>query len=107
MKIIEIIVAILIFIVIRAMIIVLNFLSNTISKIPIIKQFNKAGGIIYGLLKAFLWIYVLLIGIFIITSIKGDSIIYQALNNSIITKFLYNRIIIKNDSQFFSQIANI
>ena len=93
-KVIEIITAIVVFVLIRVIIIVLSFLSDFISKIPIIKQFNKAGGIIYGLLKSLIIIYIILTIIFIIESVKGNSMISYAIDESIITKVLYNNNIV-------------
>ena len=93
-KIVELITAIVVFVLIRIIIIILSFLSDFISEIPIIKQFNKAGGIIYGLLKAFVLIYITLTIVFIIVSVNGKSLIYKAIDASILTKFLYNNNIV-------------
>ena len=93
-KIVEILTAIILYIGIRIIIIFLSFLSDTIAKIPIIKQFNEAGGIVYGLLKSIVIIYLLLTIIFIINSIKGSGPIGDAIENSYITKYLYNNNII-------------
>jgi len=93
-KIIEIITAIVVFVLIRVIIIILSFLSDFISEIPIIKQFNKAGGIIYGLLKSLIIIYIILTIIFIIESVKGNSMISCAIDESVITKVLYNNNIV-------------
>ena len=93
-KIVEIITAIVVFILIRIIIIILSLILDLISKIPIIKQFNKAGGIIYGLLKSLIIIYIILTIIFIIESVKGNSMISYAIDESIITKVLYNNNIV-------------
>ena len=45
-------VMILIFVVTRLLLILLGSVANIISNLPIIKQFNEIGGIIYGILKA-------------------------------------------------------
>ena len=89
-KLIEFLTAILIFLVFRVILILLSFLSDQISKIPIIKQCNEIGGIIYGLLKAILIIYLALTTIYIITSIKGNGIINNVIQESYITNYLYN-----------------
>lgn len=93
-KAVEVFVAIALFIVIRIVIIFLRFLSDTISQIPLIKQFNEVGGIIYGLLKSAVIIYLILTIIFIICSIKGSLVISDAIEESYITKYLYNNNII-------------
>ena len=93
-KFVEIITAIALFILVRVAIILLRFLTDTISKLPIIKQFNEAGGIIYGLLKSIIIILITLTIIFIITSIKGSSVVSDSIDDSYITKYLYNNNII-------------
>lgn len=95
-KVVKILTAIVLFIVIRIIIIFLRFLSDMISKIPIIKQFNEVGGIIYGLLKAVIIIYAILTVIFIVNSIKGRGLVGDAIEDSYITKYLYNNNIIVN-----------
>ena len=96
MKAVELFVAIALYIIIRIIIMFLSFLSDTISQIPLIKQFNEFGGIIYGLLKSAVIIYLILTIIFIICSIKGNLFISDAIEESYITKFLYNNNIIVN-----------
>ncbi len=95
-KSVEILTSIALFIIIRIIIIFLGFLSDTISQIPVIKQFNEVGGIVYGLLKAVIIIYVILTIIFIVNSIKGGGVVGDVIENSYITKFLYNNNIIIN-----------
>lgn len=90
----EIITAIGLFIVIRILLILLRFLSDMIAELPLIKQFNEAGGIIYGILKAVIIIYFILTIIFIVSSIKGNNFINIAIDESFITKFLYNNNIV-------------
>lgn len=93
---IEILTAILLFIITRILVIILKFFSEGLSKIPIIKQCNQAGGIAYGLLKAIIIIYLLLTILFLVVSINGNGTISKAIEDSTITKVLYeNNIIVK------------
>lgn len=93
---IEILTAILLFIITRVLVIILKFFSEGLSKIPIIKQCNQAGGIVYGLLKAIIIIYLLLTILFLVVSINGNGTISKAIEDSTITKVLYeNNIIVK------------
>lgn len=85
----EIITGLILFIIIRIVLILLSFITDTLSNIPIVKQFNEIGGIVYGLAKAIIIIYLLLTIIFIISSMKGYNVISDAILNSYITKFLY------------------
>ena len=85
-----------IFIVVRLLLIFTKSLFKAITELPIIKQFNKAGGIIYGILVGLIIIYVLLAIMFFIASIKGASSITNTMETSIISKYLYGNNIILN-----------
>lgn len=85
----EIITGLILFIIVRIALILLGFLTDTLSNIPIIKQFNEIGGIIYGLAKAIIIIYLLLTIIFIISSMKENNVVEESIYNSYITKLLY------------------
>ena len=92
----EILTWILLFIVIRTALILLKFLSETISEIPIIKQFNEIGGIIYGIIKSAVIIIFVLTIIFIISSITGNGKTNDVIEESYVTRFLYNNNIVVN-----------
>ena len=51
---------IVLFIVARILLIFLKFITALIAKLPVIKQFDKLGGIIYGVIEGLIIIYVLL-----------------------------------------------
>lgn len=95
-RVVEILTWIILFIVIRIALILLKFLSETISEIPIIKQFNEIGGIVYGIIKSAVIIIFILTIIFIISSIYGNGKINDAIEESYVTKFLYNNNIVVN-----------
>ena len=85
-----------IFIIARLVLILLTFVADIIMSLPILKQFNKAGGIIYGLIKALLIIYVLLAIIFFIIYNSGNTTLKSAISKSFITKFFYNNNLLLN-----------
>lgn len=89
-KVINICVILGIFVIARIVLILLTFVSDIITELPIIKQFNKAGGIIYGTIKALLIIYVILAILFFIVYTTGNVTISEAITNSLITKLFYN-----------------
>ena len=95
-KVVQVITGIVLFILTRAILILLRFVTQTIAKLPIIKQFNTLGGIIYGIIKGLIIIYVLLTIMYLIVSIKGNGNIALAIDSSCITKFLYDNNIIVN-----------
>ena len=78
------------------MLILLKFLTEIIANLPIIKQFNEIGGLVYGIIKGLIIIYLILTIMFLVISINENGIIANAIEESNITKFLYNNNIIIN-----------
>lgn len=71
-----------------------RFTGDLIAKLPVIKQFNNVGGFIYGLLKGFIIIYLLLALVAIISPIVDINNLINIINKSIITNIMYNNNII-------------
>lgn len=84
--IINIIVLVILFIVIRIILFFIRFIFSAITELPIIKQIDKLGGFIYGLLEALLIVFVILA----IISFIDIPELQLAIKTSIITSFLYN-----------------
>ena len=95
-KVINVCVIIAIFIIARIALILLTFITDIITSLPIIKQFNEVGGILYGAIKAFLIIYVILAIVFFIINITGNTGMSEAIESTFITKFFYNHNILLN-----------
>lgn len=87
-KVIEILVGLILFIIIRILLVLLKFITEGIAELPIIKQFNHIGGIAYGIIKSIIIIYLLLLILFIVMSLKADGLISNMVNSSVITKYL-------------------
>lgn len=83
-----------VFIVTKIILFFFRFAGDLIAKLPLIKQFNSAGGFIYGLLKGFIIIYGLLALIAILSPIININEIVTIINKSIITNIMYNNNII-------------
>lgn len=81
-------VGIALFIIIRVILFTIGFLADGFASIPIIKQLNKVGGIIYGFLEGAFIIYVILAIVFCTSSIITSNIV-NTINESMLTKFLY------------------
>ena len=95
-KAVNIIVAIVLFIIARIAVILLKTVLEGIAELPIIKQFNQIGGIGYGILKGFLLIYILVTLLFFVNAIVGNNKVSAVVDESFITKVLYeNNIIVK------------
>lgn len=88
--IINITVAIILFVGTKFALMFVKVLADVIGRIPLIKQFNKAGGIIYGIFSGIVRVYVILAIISIIVPVITDSSLIQAINNSILGNNMYN-----------------
>ena len=95
-KITNVIVILAIFIIVRAVLVLLTFVSDAITSLPLIKQFNEVGGVIYEIIKAFLIVYIILAIVFLIVLVSGNSTISDMISSSHITKFFYeNNLLLK------------
>ena len=61
-------------------------IANWISKLPILNQFNKIGGAIYGTVRGIIIVYVVLIAISLIGEVNPENNIYKSIENSSIGK---------------------
>lgn len=95
-KIINLIVFIVIFTVVRVALFALTFVADAITSLPILKQLDDAGGILYGLVKALLIIYVALAIVSVVVSFISSTTITDAIASSYITKFFYEHNVILN-----------
>ena len=84
-----IIVMVSLFIILRIVLIVIAFFANSLAELPIVKQFNKVGGTIYGVLEGIIIVLAVLAIVYFISSITKDSNIVSVINTSIITKYVY------------------
>ena len=91
---INLIVIIAIFIITRLLLLFAKVLLEAVSELPIVKQFNEAGGIIYGILRGIILIYVILTIISLILPMIDKDTILGIINDTILTKILYNNNII-------------
>lgn len=94
-KLIEILSLIAIFIITKIILRVITLISNLIEKIPVIKQFNKAGGTIYGIIQGFLVCFTILAVISLISPFINQSYI-EMINNSFLASKLYDNNILLN-----------
>ena len=95
-KIVNVAVILIIFLIVRIALILLTFISDLITSLPILKQFNEVGGVIYGAVKALLIIYTLLTIVFFVVYATGNTTISEAISSSFITKFFYDHNLLLN-----------
>ena len=87
-------VMLILYIVIKIALRFVTALANLVAKLPILNQFNKLGGIIYGTIRGLLIIYVLLLLISFFGQVNPQNKIHTEIQNSFITKEMYNKNII-------------
>ena len=82
-------VMILLFIITKIILLFVSALANIIEKLPIINQFNKAGGIAYGLVVGIFITCVVLLVISFIEKANTNSKINKQIEDTYITKIIY------------------
>lgn len=86
---------IVLFIVARILLICLRFITGIIAKLPIIKQFDKLGGITYGILEGLIIVYVLLAIISFVSPMLNGTL-SSAIEESYIGSMMYNNNLLLN-----------
>ena len=87
-------VALAVFIISKLILIFINVFADLIGKLPIIKQFNKAGGTIYGVIQWILIVYIVFAVISLIAPMLNNTDFLEQINNSLIGNMVYNNNII-------------
>lgn len=77
-------VMILLYIIIRIALRFVTALADLMAKLPIINQFNKLGGVIYGILRGVLIVYIVLLLVNLIGEINKENTVYTAVEESYI-----------------------
>ncbi len=87
---IKIAVGIIVFILAKTILIFVKVLAKFISHLPIIGQFNKIGGAIYGVLQGLLIVYIVFAILSVFAPTMENSGILEAINSSTIGNRMYN-----------------
>ena len=74
----------------------LTFIADAITSLPILKQLDDLGGVLYGLVKALIIVYVALAILFFVVGLTANETITTAIDSSFVTKFFYNNNILLN-----------
>jgi uncharacterized membrane protein required for colicin V production len=85
-----------IFIITKIILQIITILFDLFSKIPVIKQCNELGGIIYGFLEGIVVVLILLALIAVLTPIAGNTAVVEMIEQSFIGKMLYDSNILLN-----------
>ena len=89
-------VAILVFILAKIILIVVKILTKFVTNIPIIKQVNEIGGLLYGILQGMILIWILLALISLISPMIQEGALLQEIQKAAIGNFFYeNNLLLK------------
>lgn len=85
--------AIVLFIVVKIILGIIISLMDFVANLPILKEFNEIGGIIYGIVRGLLivCICILLMGVY--SKINPESTLNSKIQNSHLTKIIYENIV--------------
>lgn len=82
------------FIITRLLLVFAKVLLQAVSEIPLIKQFNELGGILYGMARGILFIYLLLAILSFLLPMLDKTMILEYINQTILTKMFYDHNVI-------------
>ena len=77
---------IVLFIILRIALVFISAIANWVAELPILKQANKAGGIVYGLLRGVLLTYVILLIIGLIITFNPQGNLSKSINETHLAK---------------------
>lgn len=79
---------IVLFIILRIALVFVTLIANWVTELPFLKQVNKTGGIIYGLLRGILIVYLALLLVNLVISLNPQSGMNQAISETYLTKLM-------------------
>ena len=77
---------IILFIILRIALVFISAIANWIAKLPILKQANKLGGILYGLLRGILITYAILLILNLVITLNPQSGLNKTMNETYLAK---------------------
>ena len=81
-------VILILYILIRIILRFVTVIANAVSKLPILNQFNKLGGVIYGILRGVLIVYILLLLVNLSGEIEPQNKVYTSVESSYLGKMM-------------------
>ena len=81
-------VILILYVIIRIILRFVTALANLVAKLPILNQFNKLGGVIYGILRGLLIVYILLLLVNVSGEKEKKNKVYTTVEESYIGKMM-------------------
>ena len=85
--------AIVLFIVVKIILSIIISLMDFVANLPILKQFNEIGGIVYGVVRGILIICVCILLIGVYSKINPSNSLKNKVQDSYLTKLVYEKIV--------------
>lgn len=82
-------VMIILFLAVRIGLVFVTALANMLAGLPIIKQLNKSGGIVYGLLRGIILVYAIFMIMVIVQKVNPTMNIEENIKETFIAKYMY------------------
>ena len=82
-------VMIILFLALRIGLVFVTALANMLAGLPIIKQLNKSGGIVYGLLRGIILVYAIFMIMVIVQKVNPTMNIEENIKETFIAKYMY------------------
>ena len=85
--------AVVLFIIVKIVLSIIISLMDFVANLPLLKQFNEIGGIIYGIVRGVLIVCICVLIIGAVTKINPESTLNSKIQNSYLTKIIYENIV--------------
>ena len=85
--------SIVLFVLVKLVLSIVISLLDSVANLPILRQFNEVGGILYGLLRGILMVCVLILVIGVIAKINPENTLNKYIQDSYLTKIIYENIV--------------
>lgn len=92
-NIIDAIIGIIVFIVVKIILGIIISFIDFVAKLPILKQFNEIGGIIYGLIRGIIIAFVCIVLMGAFAKVNPESELSKTIDTSILTRTVYENIL--------------
>ena len=87
---------VIVYILVTLILLILKFALKIFTKLPVINQIDKIGGIILGFAEGVIIVYIIIAIISIVVPEKKDGKIRQKIDESYIGRYVYNNNVITN-----------
>lgn len=87
---------VIVYILVTVILLILKFALKIFTKLPVINQIDKIGGIVLGFAEGVIIVYIIIAIISIVVPEKKDGNISQRIDESYIGRYVYNNNVIKN-----------